>query len=235
MTTTQVPGNDATTYMVDAWQRAILTLDVLRERGNQYLEHDRTGNPPVLVFDSETRDRRPQPGAAGQLRAAAHQAARRRPPTDPKKRPFVIVDPRAGHGPGIGGFKMDSEVGIALQVRPPCYFVTFFPRPAARADDRRCRCGRGAFMRKRPRAPSGGEGKPCVIGNCQGGWALMMLAALAPELVGPDPARGLADLLLGRASRARTRCATPAAARRHAGSPRSWATSATASSTAPIW
>jgi hypothetical protein len=30
------------------------------------------------------------------------------------KRPFVIVDPRAGHGPGIGGFKAQSEVGVAL-------------------------------------------------------------------------------------------------------------------------
>ncbi len=29
------------------------------------------------------------------------------------------------------------------------------------------------------------EGKPCVIGNCQGGWAVMMLAALYPHLVGP--------------------------------------------------
>ena len=37
--------------------------------------------------------------------------------TDPNKRPFVVIDPRAGHGPGIGGFKMDSEVGIAL--KPP--------------------------------------------------------------------------------------------------------------------
>ncbi|MDO8312568.1 MAG: DUF3141 domain-containing protein, partial [Sideroxyarcus sp.] len=29
------------------------------------------------------------------------------------------------------------------------------------------------------------SGKPFVIGNCQGGWALMILAALAPESVGP--------------------------------------------------
>src|SRR4029079_5860789 len=29
------------------------------------------------------------------------------------------------------------------------------------------------------------DGKPCIIGNCQGGWAVMMLAALYPELVGP--------------------------------------------------
>jgi hypothetical protein len=29
---------------------------------------------------------------------------------DAAKRPFVIVDPRAGHGPGIGGFKPQSEI-----------------------------------------------------------------------------------------------------------------------------
>jgi hypothetical protein len=29
------------------------------------------------------------------------------------------------------------------------------------------------------------EGKPCVIGNCQAGWAIMMLASLRPELFGP--------------------------------------------------
>ena len=48
---------------------------------------------------------------------------------DPKKRPFVIVDPRAGHGPGIGGFKEESEVGVALRAGHPVYFVTFFPEP----------------------------------------------------------------------------------------------------------
>jgi hypothetical protein len=29
------------------------------------------------------------------------------------------------------------------------------------------------------------DGKPCVIGNCQAGWAVMMLAAMRPELMGP--------------------------------------------------
>ena len=27
---------------------------------------------------------------------------------------FIVFDPRAGHGPGIGGMKKDSEIGIAL-------------------------------------------------------------------------------------------------------------------------
>jgi Protein of unknown function (DUF3141) len=29
------------------------------------------------------------------------------------------------------------------------------------------------------------DGKPCVIGNCQAGWAVMMLAARRPELLAP--------------------------------------------------
>jgi hypothetical protein len=29
------------------------------------------------------------------------------------------------------------------------------------------------------------DGKPCVVGNCQAGWAVMMLAAMRPELFGP--------------------------------------------------
>ena len=31
---------------------------------------------------------------------------------DPKRRPYIVIDPRAGQGPGIGGFKDDSEVGV---------------------------------------------------------------------------------------------------------------------------
>jgi len=185
MTTTQVPGNDATTYMVDAWQRAILTLDVLRERGNQYLEHERSGSPPVLVFDSEiVVDGR-------SLEKPANYALMRiRPPeghpaTDPKMRPFVVIDPRAGHGPGIGGFKMDSEIGIALKFGHPCYFVTFFPHPLPGQTIESVCSAEIAFMRKLGELHPGEDNKPFVIGNCQGGWALMMLASLAPELVGP--------------------------------------------------
>ncbi|MDQ9785824.1 DUF3141 domain-containing protein, partial [Serratia marcescens] len=39
------------------------------------------------------------------------------------KRPYVIIDPRAGHGAGIGGFKQDSQVGVALHDGHPVYFV----------------------------------------------------------------------------------------------------------------
>ena len=185
MTTTQVPGNDATTYMVDAWQRAILTLDVLRERGNQYLEHERSGSPPVLVFDSEiVVDGRSleKPANYALMRIRPPEG---HPPTDPKMRPFVVIDPRAGHGPGIGGFKMDSEIGIALKFGHPCYFVTFFPHPLPGQTIESVCSAEIAFMRKLRELHPGEDNKPFVIGNCQGGWALMMLASLAPELVGP--------------------------------------------------
>jgi hypothetical protein len=45
------------------------------------------------------------------------------------RRPYVIIDPRAGHGPGIGGFKDDSQVGVALRAGHPVYFVIFFRDP----------------------------------------------------------------------------------------------------------
>ena len=33
---------------------------------------------------------------------------------DPAKAPVVVVDPRAGHGPGIGGMKQDSQIGVSM-------------------------------------------------------------------------------------------------------------------------
>ena len=41
----------------------------------------------------------------------------------------MIIDPRAGHGAGIGGFKPDSQVGVALRAGHPVYFVAFRPHP----------------------------------------------------------------------------------------------------------
>lgn len=45
---------------------------------------------------------------------------------------MIIVDPRAGHGPGIGGFKRDAEVGMALHEGHPTYSVIFFPLHCSR-------------------------------------------------------------------------------------------------------
>ena len=40
-------------YWADAWQRSILLLDVLRRRGNNYVEHNARKAPHVLSFDAE--------------------------------------------------------------------------------------------------------------------------------------------------------------------------------------
>jgi pimeloyl-ACP methyl ester carboxylesterase len=97
----------------------------------------------------------------------------------------VVVDPRAGHGPGIGGFKADSELGVAMRAGHPCYFVGFTPDPMPGQAIEDIMCAEAVFLEKVIALHPGADGKPCVIGNCQAGWAVMMLAATRPELFGP--------------------------------------------------
>ena len=177
-------AHPAAEYWIDAWQRTILTWDVLRARGNQYLEHEKSGKPPVLVFDyTIVVDGRELPQAANYALARITPPAGY-PASDPAKRAFVVIDPRAGHGPGIGGFKMDSEIGIALKHAHPCYFVMFFPQPVPGQTIESVCAAEIAFLRKVNELHPDAD-KPFVIGNCQGGWALAMLAAVAPNEVGP--------------------------------------------------
>src|SRR5271165_6022934 len=46
-------ANPLQEYWVDAWQRWVLTLDVLRQRGNSYLEQKERISPVVLNFGFE--------------------------------------------------------------------------------------------------------------------------------------------------------------------------------------
>ncbi len=170
-------------YMIDAAQRSVLYWDTLRQRGNQWLEHEAAGKPPVLdyryelIADARTYDR-----------PANYALVRIIPPRgveiDDAKRPFVIVDPRAGHGPGIGGFKEDSEVGVAMRAGHPVYFVIFYPEPMPGQTLADITDAEAEFIRivaeRHPQAQ-----KPVVVGNCQGGWAVMMLAAARPDIAGP--------------------------------------------------
>ncbi|GGC59358.1 hypothetical protein GCM10011504_41930 [Siccirubricoccus deserti] len=174
---------DAAAYALDAGQRALLFWDTMRRAGNAFTEHEAAGCPPVLVFDWEmVLDGRslPRPCNYALVRIIPPAGTR---PADPALRPFVIIDPRAGHGAGIGGFKSDSQVGVALRRGHAVYFVIFFrdPEPGQTVLD--ITAAETAFLHRihalHPQAP-----KPVVIGNCQGGWAVMMLAASQPELCG---------------------------------------------------
>src|SRR5690242_1714108 len=101
---TSQPMNAAAEYVADFWQRCLLYADVMRERGNQYQEHLAEVTPHVLSFEAElvmSGKKLERPVNYGLVRITPPKGVE----IDPRKRPFVVVDPRAGHGPGIGGFK----------------------------------------------------------------------------------------------------------------------------------
>jgi pimeloyl-ACP methyl ester carboxylesterase len=170
-------------YTIDTAQRSLLFWDTLRQRGNEFVASAVSGLQPVLHFDSEmVLDGR------GFERPVNYALLRITPPEgvriDEKRRPYLIIDPRAGHGPGIGGFKDDSQVGVALHAGHPVYFLIFYrdPEPGQTLLD--VCAAEQRFVRKvrelHPDSP-----KPALIGNCQGGWAAMMLSASSPEDTGP--------------------------------------------------
>jgi len=170
-------------YAVDAAQRSILLLDTLRQRGNNFLEHERQGLPPVLRFEYEVvMDGR------SLERPVNYALLRIIPPAgvtvDERKRPYVIIDPRGGHGPGIGGFKDDSQVGVALHAGHPVYFVVFHPNPEPGQTLLDVSSAEREFV-SRVRALHPHSAKPAIVGNCQAGWAAMMLAAAHPDDTGP--------------------------------------------------
>jgi pimeloyl-ACP methyl ester carboxylesterase len=171
-------------YLIDAAQRTVLFWDVMRQRGNQYRAHLAETVPNVLSYEGELIiDGRTlkRPVNYGLVRIVPPQGVT----IDPRRRPFVIVDPRAGHGPGIGGFKADSEIGVAFKAGHPCYFVGFLPDPMPGQTIEDVARAEAVFLEKVIALHPDADGKPCVIGNCQGGWAVMMLAAIRPELFGP--------------------------------------------------
>lgn len=170
-------------YGVDTFQRWMLFLDTLRERGNIYREHLMAGKPPVLCFDHElVRDgvTLAQPANFQLLRIHASDGTS----AEPGRRPIVVIDPRAGHGPGIGGYKLDSEIGIALANGHPVYFITFGPKPVPGQTITHVLAAETQFIdqvaKMHPR-----ESEPVVIGNCQAGWALALLGADRPDVTGP--------------------------------------------------
>ncbi|MEI6161463.1 MAG: DUF3141 domain-containing protein, partial [Roseococcus sp.] len=171
-------------YWVDAAQRAVLTLETLRQRGDTQIARSQSVAPHVLSFEMELlMDGR-------QLdRPVNYGLVRIIPPegrvTDPTKRPFIVFDPRAGHGPGIGGMKQESEIGVAIAAGHPCYFVGFLPDavPGQTIEDV-CRAEAHFVQTVIARHPEA-ESRPCLIGNCQAGWQIMMMAAIHPELPGP--------------------------------------------------
>ncbi|CAM4422315.1 3-hydroxyalkanoate synthetase [Bordetella tumbae] len=178
------PWTAAYDYAIDTLQRSVLYADVMRQRGNQYHRHMAKRHPNVLSMKSELiLDGRElnRPVNYGLLRILPPADV----PVDPQKRPFLVVDPRAGHGPGIGGFKPESEIGVALRAGHPCYFASFLPQPTNTQTVEDVMRAEARFLEEIIARHPESEGKPVVIGNCQAGWQIMMTAAMRPELFGP--------------------------------------------------
>ena len=170
-------------YVIDAVQRSVLFVDLLRQRGNEQIEITSRPMATVLSFGHEVlMDGRSLP------RPINYTLSRIIPPAgvviDPNKRPVVVVDPRAGQGPGVGGFKSQSEIGDALNAGHPVYFIGFGAIPAPGQQFLDIVEGQVKFFERvvelHPDAP-----RPFAIGNCQAGYQTLMVAILRPDLFGP--------------------------------------------------
>lgn len=172
-------------YQRDAWERSLLFLDTLRQRAKNMRAHERAGLPPLLDFKYETildgrQFRRPTNYALLHITEVGGACAK--DCVEPGKPPVIILDPRAGHGPGIGGFKRDSEVGMALREGHEVYFVVFFPEPAQGQTLADVLHALRRFVDEVARRHSGQA--PVLYGNCQAGWAVTLLAADCEGLAG---------------------------------------------------
>ena len=164
-------------YWIDVWQRSVLFWDVLRQRANIMMEHEEAGMPPVLTFQYETlldarRFERPTNYALLRITTVGEEHAE--DCVDKTKPPVIVIDPRAGHGPGMGGFKRESEIGIALHEGHAVYFVTFFPAPSPH---QRLVDVLHTLRRFVDEVVARHPGKtPILYGNCQGGWVATLVA-----------------------------------------------------------
>jgi hypothetical protein len=156
--------NPLSEYLLDAGQRTVLLLDILRARGNEQADMASRPMATVLTFDHEI-----VLSGKSLRRSINYSLSRVIPPAgttiDPAKRPVVIVDPRAGQGPGIGGFHRESEIGDAFAAGHPVYFIGFASEPVPGQTFLDVVDGQVRFFERvvemHPDSP-----RPLAVGNC---------------------------------------------------------------------
>ncbi len=179
---------DAVSYWIDGAQRSVLFWDTLRQRGNNWIEHEKGGQAAAACLRLSADHRRADPCAPGQLLSRADRAAggRRR-----RRGQAALPDHRSARRarPGHRRLQADSEVGFALKAGHPVYFVIFSPDPVDGQTLADVSLAEAQFLRTvRDRHP--GRGRPVIVGNCQGGWAAMLVGALDPQAAGPIVVNG---------------------------------------------
>jgi len=176
------PSNALQEYLIDGFQRSAIFLDVLRQRGNAQEAISARPMATVLRYEYEIIQRGPS-----LPRPINYYLARIVPPPgvviDAGKAPIIVIDPRAGQAPGIGGFKSQSEIGDALSAGHPVYFVGFSAEPVVGQTFLDVVDGQVAFVEHvaglHPDSP-----RPVAFGNCQAGYQTLMAAMLRPDLFG---------------------------------------------------
>lgn len=179
----QISGGPLAQYLLDSYQRSVLFLDTLRQRADEQKEITSRPMATVLTFEHEVLM-----SGRSLKRPINYSLSRIIPPpgqaTDLTRRPVVVIDPRAGQGPGIGGFKTSSEIGDALAEGRAVYFIGFSAAPEQDQTFLDVVEGQVQFFERivelHPNSP-----RPFAIGNCQAGYQTLMVAMLRPDLFGP--------------------------------------------------
>ena len=170
--------------MTDAMQRTILFWDVMRQRSDQYYAQKAKDVPHVLSSTPNwCSTRAPSTSRSttcwcASSRRKAWRSIRASGPSWWSIRAPAMARASAASRP-------TAKSGVAMRAGHPCYFVGFTPEPMPGQTIEDIIYAEAMFLEKVIALHPEAEGKPCVIGNCQAGWAVMMLAAIRPELFGP--------------------------------------------------
>ena len=193
-------AHDGWDFWIDACQRSVLLLDVLRQRSERYREHAAKPAPHVLKFGCELVMDGRKLSATGKLCAGAHHSTRRRRARctqAPVRDRRSARRPRARHR-RLQGAKRGRR---CPQCRASLLLHRLSPRSHARTDDRGCRpCG-GGVPRARDRAASASRGQAGRGRQLPGRLGDHAAGGHAARAFRPDHRRRLTALLLGRRAR----------------------------------
>ena len=113
----------------------LIFLDILRQSGSQQADMTSRAVNAVLIYDYEVILK-----GSSLPRPVNYALVRVVPPLgteiDETKRPVVVIDPRAGQGPGIGGFQAGERDRPGVRGRPSRLLHRLHRRTDGGPDDR---------------------------------------------------------------------------------------------------
>ena len=122
---TPINPQDVIEYWADAFQRSVLFLDVLRERGEHYAAHNAKTAPHVLKFEAQlVVDGRKLPRPVNYVLARIILLAAWRWTRGSARSSSSTRVP--GTGRGSAASRPRSEIGVALKAGHPCYFIALY-------------------------------------------------------------------------------------------------------------